>query len=269
MRRVAPRRLPAALQFKSLTLPKRPWTLQQPCGEIKVSWCKPTGRAGRSAFSKRARWVAAVAAAARPAAACTPRPCLPPLAQAFPSSLAGPSGTPARAEEARRRCGGAGRSPAAALPPPALLGPNSSAVAARLRMRRHAGRHRRSRRRRSRRTALAARPPPPACSLAALRPRPGARAMAQSKYQYVRKFEADDRLLPGCWIVVRLDGKGFTKCGRSQRRPARRLPPLLAASARPASLLRCAHRPRRRPHTAAGSASCTALRSPTTSARCA
>lgn len=36
-------------------------------------------------------------------------------------------------------------------------------------------------------------------------------AMAKSKYEYVKLYEADDRLLPGCWIVVRLDGKGFTK----------------------------------------------------------
>lgn len=35
--------------------------------------------------------------------------------------------------------------------------------------------------------------------------------MAKSKYEYVKLFETDDRLLPGCWIVVRLDGKGFTK----------------------------------------------------------
>ncbi|KAI7835414.1 hypothetical protein COHA_010688 [Chlorella ohadii] len=35
--------------------------------------------------------------------------------------------------------------------------------------------------------------------------------MACSKYEYVKQYELDDRLLPGCWIVVRLDGKGFTK----------------------------------------------------------
>ncbi len=38
-------------------------------------------------------------------------------------------------------------------------------------------------------------------------------AMANSKYEYVKNYEQDDRLLPGCFIVVRLDGKGFTKCG--------------------------------------------------------
>ncbi|KAK9811954.1 hypothetical protein WJX73_002862 [Symbiochloris irregularis] len=35
--------------------------------------------------------------------------------------------------------------------------------------------------------------------------------MANSKYGYVKRFEADDAVLPECWIVVRLDGKGFTK----------------------------------------------------------
>lgn len=36
-------------------------------------------------------------------------------------------------------------------------------------------------------------------------------AMSHSKYEYVRRFEADDRLLPNTWIVVRLDGKAFHK----------------------------------------------------------
>lgn len=35
--------------------------------------------------------------------------------------------------------------------------------------------------------------------------------MANSRFEYVRKYELEDKLLPGCWIVVRLDGKGFTK----------------------------------------------------------
>ena len=38
--------------------------------------------------------------------------------------------------------------------------------------------------------------------------------MANSKYEYVRKFEQSDELLPDCWIVVRVDGKGFTKYAR-------------------------------------------------------
>lgn len=35
--------------------------------------------------------------------------------------------------------------------------------------------------------------------------------MAKSAYEYVKQFELDDRLLPSCWIVVRVDGKGFTR----------------------------------------------------------
>jgi len=30
-----------------------------------------------------------------------------------------------------------------------------------------------------------------------------------SKYEYVKKFETDDRLLPHCWMIVRIDGKAF------------------------------------------------------------
>lgn len=47
---------------------------------------------------------------------------------------------------------------------------------------------------------------------AASRARRGRRgSMANSKYEYVKQYELDDSLLPGCWIVVRIDGKGFTK----------------------------------------------------------
>ena len=35
--------------------------------------------------------------------------------------------------------------------------------------------------------------------------------MSHSKYEYVRGYELDDRLLPNSWIVVRVDGKGFHK----------------------------------------------------------
>lgn len=35
--------------------------------------------------------------------------------------------------------------------------------------------------------------------------------MACSKYEYVRKFENPITLLPSTFIVVRIDGKGFTK----------------------------------------------------------
>lgn len=35
--------------------------------------------------------------------------------------------------------------------------------------------------------------------------------MANSKYEYVRSFEKDNKLLPNTWIVIRLDGRGFHK----------------------------------------------------------
>lgn len=35
--------------------------------------------------------------------------------------------------------------------------------------------------------------------------------MAKSTFEYVKKFEVDDSLLPNTWIVVRLDGKCFHK----------------------------------------------------------
>ncbi|KAL1871306.1 hypothetical protein VTK73DRAFT_2138 [Phialemonium thermophilum] len=35
--------------------------------------------------------------------------------------------------------------------------------------------------------------------------------MANSKFEYVRLFEQQDGLLPNTWIVVRIDGRGFTK----------------------------------------------------------
>ncbi|XP_063707037.1 probable tRNA(His) guanylyltransferase [Culicoides brevitarsis] len=35
--------------------------------------------------------------------------------------------------------------------------------------------------------------------------------MACSKYEYVKNFELDDRILPHTWIIVRIDGKGFHK----------------------------------------------------------
>jgi tRNA(His) 5'-end guanylyltransferase len=36
--------------------------------------------------------------------------------------------------------------------------------------------------------------------------------MAGSRYQYVKEFEVgDSKLLPKTWIVIRLDGKGFSK----------------------------------------------------------
>ncbi|XP_053657917.1 probable tRNA(His) guanylyltransferase [Anopheles marshallii] len=33
--------------------------------------------------------------------------------------------------------------------------------------------------------------------------------MALSRFEYVKQFEQEEKLLPNCWIVVRIDGKGF------------------------------------------------------------
>lgn len=38
--------------------------------------------------------------------------------------------------------------------------------------------------------------------------------MACSKYEYVKNFEACDKIVPNTWIVVRIDGKGFHKFSR-------------------------------------------------------
>ena len=35
--------------------------------------------------------------------------------------------------------------------------------------------------------------------------------MACSRFEYVKAFEQHDQLLPGCWGVIRLDGRSFTK----------------------------------------------------------
>jgi len=35
--------------------------------------------------------------------------------------------------------------------------------------------------------------------------------MANSRFEYVKQFELDDTILPHAWIVLRVDGKGFTK----------------------------------------------------------
>lgn len=36
-------------------------------------------------------------------------------------------------------------------------------------------------------------------------------AMSKSKFEYVRDYETDNKCLQNCWIVLRLDGKGFHK----------------------------------------------------------
>ncbi|KZC03900.1 putative tRNA(His) guanylyltransferase [Dufourea novaeangliae] len=35
--------------------------------------------------------------------------------------------------------------------------------------------------------------------------------MAKSKFEYVKEFEREDCCLPNCWIVVRIDGRNFSK----------------------------------------------------------
>ena len=53
--------------------------------------------------------------------------------------------------------------------------------------------------------------PSSSLSLATRRLFSSAATMSHSKYEYVRSYELDDRLLPNSWIVVRVDGKGFHK----------------------------------------------------------
>lgn len=39
--------------------------------------------------------------------------------------------------------------------------------------------------------------------------------MANSRFDYVKSFECDDRILPNVWIIVRIDGKAFHKFTKS------------------------------------------------------
>ncbi|KAJ6638986.1 putative tRNA(His) guanylyltransferase [Pseudolycoriella hygida] len=41
--------------------------------------------------------------------------------------------------------------------------------------------------------------------------------MANSKFDYVRSFETDDKILPNVWIVVRIDGKAFHKFSKEHQ----------------------------------------------------
>ncbi|KAK6623422.1 hypothetical protein RUM43_009274 [Polyplax serrata] len=41
--------------------------------------------------------------------------------------------------------------------------------------------------------------------------------MAKSKYEYVKEFETQEKCLPNCWIIVRVDGRGFTKFAEKHR----------------------------------------------------
>lgn len=39
--------------------------------------------------------------------------------------------------------------------------------------------------------------------------------MACSRFEYVKAFERDEKLLPGCWGVIRLDGRTFTSFSKA------------------------------------------------------
>ena len=43
--------------------------------------------------------------------------------------------------------------------------------------------------------------------------------MAKSQYEYVKKFEEIDSAIPNCWLVVRIDGKGFHKYVQESTHP--------------------------------------------------
>jgi hypothetical protein len=64
--------------------------------------------------------------------------------------------------------------------------------------------------------------------------------MAGSRFEYVREYERDAALLPGTWLVVRVDGRGWGKMSAAQAR-ARAAARVLANSPRPCR--RHSHRP--------------------------
>lgn len=41
--------------------------------------------------------------------------------------------------------------------------------------------------------------------------------MANSKYEYVKDFEVNDNILPHTWIVIRIDGRAFTKFSQAHQ----------------------------------------------------
>lgn len=41
--------------------------------------------------------------------------------------------------------------------------------------------------------------------------------MANSKFDYVRTFELEDKIIPNVWIVVRIDGKAFHKFSKEHQ----------------------------------------------------
>lgn len=59
--------------------------------------------------------------------------------------------------------------------------------------------------------------------------------MAGSAYEYVRTYEPEDKLLPSTYLVVRLDGKGFTSFSKRhgfQKPNDKRALDLMVAAAR-------------------------------------
>ena len=65
--------------------------------------------------------------------------------------------------------------------------------------------------------------------------------MAGSRFEYVREYERDTALLPGTWLVVRVDGRGWGKLSAAQARARSAAARALAGSPRPRR--RHSHRP--------------------------
>ena len=75
--------------------------------------------------------------------------------------------------------------------------------------------------------------------------------MAGSRFEYVREYERDTALLPGTWLVVRVDGRGWGKLSAAQARarsaalrPRARSPARHGRDAATATVRRCACSPR-------------------------
>lgn len=63
--------------------------------------------------------------------------------------------------------------------------------------------------------------------------------MAKSQYEYVKQFELEDRCLPHCWLMCRIDGVAFTKSEDTPSERHRR-----DATGRKGGAHRCCCRPR-------------------------
>lgn len=46
---------------------------------------------------------------------------------------------------------------------------------------------------------------------------PCRRNMACSRYEYVKSYEQDDKILPNVWIVIRIDGKKFHRFANAHK----------------------------------------------------